>query len=231
MAHDANAIAGGGQIRRLTTARAVIWLAGGAIGLLVGREIAYERSAGGLLAGAVVTGVAVVADAAIVLVGILGLVIRRGRINRPLATTFGAAIVLPAGGVLGASTAALTGGIYRQPVVLTAPADAVLTLGDGDDSFVFRPHGQARCSSGDDTDVVASVTGLSLGELAGGTLRGSIDLPAAGSRRGEISLFIDGADLADGASQPTWSGPIAVDALAANGTSATARFEALPWTD
>lgn len=209
----------------------LMWIAATVIGLLVGREIASEKSAGGFLAGLVVTVLAFLALAAIVIVGVLALIIRRGRPTRAIGAVLGAALLLAAGGIVGHGTAALTGGIYRAPVVLQASGEAHLALSEGGDTFVARPGGPVECTSGDDNLTVVSVSNLDLGELEGGTLRGSITLPELASDQGGISLFIDGADLGDGAAQATWGGPILVDALAPGGMSGTVRFDALAWAD
>ncbi len=217
---------------RPATLVALIVMAVAAVtGIGIGREVAFEQSAGGFLPGVFIVGVAILVEAAIVIIGVLALIIRRGHPSLAVGTTFAAAVLIAAGGVAGRATAAPTGGLYQPPVVLQASGEAHLTLSAGGGSFVPREADVAECMSLPDSRDVEGISALDLGELMAGTLRGSIYLPPPGGGDATASFFIDGGDLPDGSPQPTWSGIVRLDNLGSNRSSGTAVFAALAWTD
>ena len=217
---------------RPATLVALIVMAVAAVaGIGIGREVAYEQSAGGFLPGVFILGVVILVEAAIVIIGVLALIIRRGHPSLAVGTTFAAAVLIAAGGVAGRTTAAQTGGLYQPPVVLRAAGEAHLTVNAGGVSFVPRQADVAECMSLPDSREIEAISALDLGELGAGTLRGSIHLPPPGGGDATASFFIDGGDLPDGSTQPTWSGTVRLDNLGPDRSSGTAVFEALAWND
>jgi hypothetical protein len=141
---------------------------------------------------------------------------------------FLAAGLLPAAMVVGLATASATGGVYNVPVVLEAPgtSSAAWVQAPGME-FVANDGGETDCRSRPDGRDVATVVGLELGELRGGTLRAWIELDLAGGGT-HAQLLIDGADLPAGADQPVWSGPGTLAAVAVDGATGSVRFDDLP---
>jgi hypothetical protein len=91
-------------------------------------------------------------------------------------------------------------------------------------AFTATVAGSAACASRPDQLLVGGVTALDLGTLGDGTLRARWEVPAGGAAATTIEAFIDGADLADGAFQPFWSGPARLTAALPDGTSGTLAF-------
>ena len=93
--------------------------------------------------------------------------------------------------------------------------------------FVAKDGGPARCQSAPDSQAVARVTALELGELGSGTLRATLGLAVQASAAASVELFIDGGDLPEGSFQPFWTGLFNVTASHGDGTSGTVTFSGL----
>jgi len=93
--------------------------------------------------------------------------------------------------------------------------------------FVARDGGRADCSSGPDSQAVARITALDLGELGSGTLRATIGVPGQAADGATAELFIDGGDLPEGSMQPFWSGPVQLAELGGEGASGKLTFTSL----
>ena len=99
---------------------------------------------------------------------------------------------------------------YHEPVVLHAPATMTLAMPADVGPFVARGDGAATCDSDPDGRTVAAITGLDLGTVRSGRLRGTVTRSAAGSASATAEFWIDGGSLPDGAYQPFWGGPVQV---------------------
>jgi hypothetical protein len=99
---------------------------------------------------------------------------------------------------------------HRDPVVLHAPATITLAMPADVGPFVARSDGGATCDSVPDGRTVATVTGLELGTVRSGTLRGTVTWSAEGSASATAEFWIDGGSLPEGAYQPFWGGPVQV---------------------
>ena len=201
-----------------------------AIGVIGGRAIAYGISQGGLsILGAGVLiflfGAAVIGLAAI---GLVALRIRRGHLSQAVATVLAAAAILMAGTVGGGATAAVTGGVYRDAVVLRATGEATLRLDTrGVLPFAARSAASAACGSEPDGRTVVDVTALDLGELGPGTLRGTLLLPVVPSDMPTAEFFVDLGDLPDGSIPPSWSGRVLLTGMDADHASGRLAFDGL----
>ena len=111
-------------------------------------------------------------------------------------------------------------------IVLEAPGHTEAAITGGDLSLEPTHGGAASCRSVPDGTVVSDVTALDLGELGSGTLRAMWSVPGR-TGAGAAELFIDAGDLADGAFQPFWAGPVHVTARAGDGASGTMTFTGL----
>lgn len=213
----------------------VLVVAGAAVvGVLVGRAAAFQSSAGGLGgaigAGILISGL-VVAVVCLVLIGLIATKIRHGHPSRAIGTTLAAAGFVAIGAFGGNATAAATGGVFHEPIVLTAPGQTRLALQAGAFPFVARDGGRADCRSVPDGQAVADVMALDLGELGSGTLRATLGLAAEPSNATRVELFIDGADLPEGSPQLSWSGPAQVGEISTGGASGTLTFSDLAGSD
>ena len=112
------------------------------------------------------------------------------------------------------------------PVILTASGTTDATASGEGLAFTATAGGSATCVSRPDQLLVGGVTALDLGALGEGTLRAQWEVPAGGVAA-TVEAFIDGADLADGAFQPFWSGPAGLTAVLPDGTSGTLAFDPL----
>lgn len=200
------------------------------VGVLAGREIAYERSVGGLegvLGGAILIAFLVVAVVGLVAVGLIATTIRHGHVSRAIGTMLAAAGFLTIGAFGGGATAGAAGGLYHQPVVLQATGQAHVELQAGAVPFVARDGGRAECRSVPDGSTVADVTALELGKLGSGGLRATVSLPAAGSYAASAEFWIDGADVLEGSIQPFWQGSVQFSEISADGASGRLTFNGL----
>jgi len=100
--------------RRRSSASTVVFaiVAIGAVvaGIFAGREIALEQSRGMFLAGAVPMFLLAIVVVGLGLVGLVGLGVRRGRLNVAIGTLFATAGLLAGGAVVGWASAGATGG-------------------------------------------------------------------------------------------------------------------------
>ena len=110
------------------------------------------------------------------------------------------------------------------PVILTASGTTDATASGEGLAFTATASGSATCGSRPDQLLVGGVTALDLGTLGDGTLRAHWEVPTGGVASTTIEAFIDGADLADGAFQPFWSGPARLTVVLQDGTSGTLAF-------
>ena len=112
------------------------------------------------------------------------------------------------------------------PVVLQATgATHNVVISGGTMRFVARDGGRARCQSVADSEAVAGITALELGELGPGTLRATLAVQT--SAVASVELFIDGGDLVEGSFQPFWTGPIKVTEPHGDGAVGTVTFSGL----
>ncbi|HEX5823585.1 MAG TPA: hypothetical protein VFY18_03905 [Candidatus Limnocylindrales bacterium] len=200
------------------------------IGVLSGRSVAYAFSQGGLsVLGAGV--VIVLLGMGVIGLGGMGLValrLRHGHLSQAIATVLAAAGLLAGGAIGGGATAAATGGVYRDAVILQASGETVLRLDPGDLSFVATKGGTADCQSDPDGRTVVAIAALDLGELGPGTLRASLYLPVASSEPVTAEFFIDAGDLPEDSIQPSWSGPVLLSGVSADHASGRLAFDGLP---
>jgi hypothetical protein len=200
------------------------------LGFLIGRSIAYQVSRGGLEAaiggGLWVYGTLFVLVILFAFVGIRARIRRRpvGATLRPLALS---SLIFVGAAIVGNVTAAFTGGLHREAQVLEASGTITLRL-DGVTGFVAAEGSPARCASLPDGMDVAGVTGLELGLLGTRHLRGSVSLPFGNEADAHVELWIDGADLPEGAAQPVWTGPVMVSVRPGEDRPGQATFDSLP---
>ena len=199
------------------------------VGVLAGRAIAYQGSVGGFGAvdAAVLSFFLIVAVVGLVLIGLIARKFRHGQVSPAIGTLLAAAGLLAVGALGGSATAAAFGGLYHEPVVLAAAGQTQVELQAGAIPFVARDGGRADCSSGPDSQAVARITALDLGELGSGTLRATIGVPGQAADGATAELFIDGGDLPEGSMQPFWSGPVQLAELGGEGASGKLTFTSL----
>ncbi|HEX6868681.1 MAG TPA: hypothetical protein VF119_07735 [Candidatus Limnocylindrales bacterium] len=217
-----------GRVRAFATLPVLLVVAFFA-GIVVGRSLAYETSRGGL--GGIIGAGLWVYGTLFVLVVLFAVVAIRARVRRrplgsalrPLAV---ASLILAGGAIVGNVSAGFTGGLYRPARILESSGTITLRL-EGAVGYVAADAIAATCTSVPDGLDVAAVTGLELGTLGGRRLRGSVSLPFGNEADARAELWIDAADLPDGATQPTWSGAIAVSNRPGEDRPGLATFGAL----
>ena len=199
-----------------------------AFGILLGWRIAYEQGVpGNELGGLGLYLLAFLFSAGLGLIAIALVISRRGR-AAAMAFVAAAAIVVGTVGTfklieqLNATAPNIQIG-YVPPVILHSIGTTEITL-VGVSSFAGQPDNGAACTSADNSTAIATVQTLSAGELDGGTLRATLTLDAAGT--GQISFWIDAADLADGETQPFWDGSVSLHGATAGNASGDATFNA-----
>lgn len=216
--------------RAINSPRTVLTIVAFVLGVFVGRSIAYQVSRGGFDAG-IGAGLWLYGTIFLILLalGATAIAARIGRkpVGAALRPVLIGAGVLLVGGIAGNLTAAFTGGTYRSPVETGAPGTMTLRLDGQGSAFVPVASSVATCRSLPDSAAVGEITGLALGTLGGRQLRGTVSLPFANAVSARVDLWIDGADLPDGAAQPFWSGPISVSLPSDESTSGVATFDAL----
>jgi hypothetical protein len=208
----------------------VVAFAAAVAGILAGREIAYERSLPGLsgaLGGIIPVFLLVVAIAGLSLVGGIATLIRHGHVSRAILTLLAAAGMLATGAFGGAATAAATGAIHVEPVVLQTAGEASLKLDAVKLPFASPDHSRAECRSEPDGRTVVELTTSALGELGTGTMLAAVILPDADRRTATARFWIDAADLPDGAAQPLWKGSALILEMRADGTRGRLAFDGL----
>jgi hypothetical protein len=212
------------------TAPSLVWLAlllPLGVGLAIGFDMGYRMSLPGYGFGA--PGGILEGGAPVIVLGVTGLVallMRRGRVAR---FAIMSAVLVPIGMFGGISLTDPLGVGYRAPLVLQSSGPATLQLASVS-GFTANRGATTTCSSIGDSTVTDKVTGLDLGELGSGTLRGSLTLQP-GLTTGHMELFIDGADIRDGGVQPFWEADAALADLGADALSGTATFGDLAYTD
>lgn len=197
------------------------------VGLWIGREIAYREGETGNAFYTI--GARIEVGGLAVLLGLVGAIAFARRQRRIGGLAFGSAAALVAGTFVAAQLANPLGLGYRAPVVHRGAGVATVAL-DQAPGFVAKASASVTCVSVPDATAVGGVEGLDFGELGSGTLRGTLGLEPDGSG-GHIELFIDGADLADGAPQPSWAGAVGLRDLAADRAAGTAVFSELRYDD
>ena len=198
-------------------------------GILAGRAIAYEASQGSLhpITAAIYGMLVGVLVVALVVIGVVAIVVRRGHASRAIATVFASAGLLVAGAFGGGLTARASGATYHEPVVSEAAAEVHVRLAATSVPFAAQDGGQASCRSVPDSRTVSSVSGLDLGELGPGTLRVGFTLGTAGSGTADTELFIDAGDLPEGSPLVSWTGTVAVTTTNADGSAGQLTFSNL----
>jgi len=196
------------------------------IGLWIGRDIAYREGETGN-AFYTIGHKVIAAGLALLFALIAAIAFGLGR-RRVAAIASASAVVLLAATFVAAQAANPLGLGYRAPVVATSDGVATLAL-DGVTGFVAKEASVVRCASAPDSTATSSVEGLDLGELNAGTLRGTLSLDA--TTTGHLELFVDGADLSEGAAQPVWTGVAQLEDLAGDATAGTAAFTKLAYSD
>jgi len=197
------------------------------LGLAIGFDTGYRTSVPGNEFGAV--GGVIEGGALVIVLGTIGLValvLRSGRLAR---LAFLSAIFVPVGIFGGFSLAGPLGLAYRAPLVLQSAGPATFAL-DAVAGFTANRSATTTCSSIGDSTATETVTGLDLGKLGSGTLRGSLTLSPSPAT-GHMELFIDGGDIADGGVQPFWEGDASLADLGTGGLSGTATFRDLIYAD
>lgn len=205
------------------------WLALGVVaasGVAFGYGIGYTLSQGGFgYLGAVLVGSVLLALVlgSLAVAGIAA-ALPNGRGHRVVRPAVTAAGVLVLGAVLGAVSVPLLGLGYRLPV--THESSGTMTLGLEVDGFTPRPGAAATCASGQDVETVGAISGLDLGELHQGTMRGSFNVagdtgPSEGGEV-QVELFVDGADVVGMA--PFWHGAATFLQVEADGRAGVVGF-------
>jgi hypothetical protein len=195
-------------------------------GIALGRNHAWNQSVGGMTAafGGIVFAIAA---GAMLVFGIAAAVAERifraprGSSGRATKVAVAGLVV---GGLLGYGTAAATGGTYREPVIRESAGTTNAVITTPSDGFVPTADGPATCRSVSDGDAIGEVTALDLGQLGNGTLRAFATIESETGVR--LELFIDGADVADGAA-PSWTGLASVGSRSMDGLAATITFDGL----
>jgi hypothetical protein len=208
----------------------VVAIAAVVAGVVAGREIAYERSMpglGGALGGIIPIFFLIVVAGGLGLVGLVAIAIRHGRVSPAIATLLAGAGLLVTGAFGGAATAAPTGALYHEPVVLESTGTTTFTLDVATLPFATQQGGRATCRSDPDGRTVVDVTALELGELGPGTLRAFVGLPVAASEPASAAFFIDAGDLPEGATPPSWTGRVLVSGISADHASGRLAFDGL----
>jgi hypothetical protein len=197
------------------------------IGVLAGREIAQARSAGGFgFIGAAVISLFVIAVViGLLIVGLVATKFRHGHVSSAIASLLAAAALLTVGTIGGGAAASAFGGLYHEPVTLEARGETRIAMRTTGGTFVAKDGGLASCHSTPDGRGVGGLTALDLGELGPGTLRAGLDFWGPRPDQAGGSFFIDGADIPDGASQPTWTATVVIVQTAADGASGKLTFE------
>jgi hypothetical protein len=209
---------------------ALVAIAAVVAGVVTGREIAYERSMPGLagaLGGIIPMFLLIVAVAGLSLVGIIATVIRRGHVSRAIRAMLVTAGLLVIGAFGGAATAAATGAVHHEPVVLQAMGEASLRLDGVALPFAAPDRGRVECRSAPDETTVIEITTSEIGELGSGTILAAVLLPTETPRAATVRFSIDAADLPDGAVQPLWKGSALILELRADGTKGRLAFDGL----
>lgn len=116
---------------------------------------------------------------------------------------------------------------YHEAVVLHAPATMTLAMPPDVGTFVARGDGAATCDSMPDGRTVATITGLDLGTVRSGRLRGTLSRSVEGSAGATAEFWIDGGSLPEGAYQPFWAGPVQIVDSGVDGTIGHMAFAAL----
>jgi len=209
---------------------AVVGIGALLVGAVVGYQIAYQRSVGGLggaLGAGILIGLLGLTVAALVAVGVIALLFRRGDVSPTIAMILVAAPLLAVGGFAGSALAAPLGGTYRLPVVLQATGHTRFELQPGSMPFAARFDGAADCRSAADAPTVAEVDAMELGKLGPGTLRGMLSLSGPDSAIATAQFWIDGGDLPEGSDQPFWEGSVHVDEASADAGDGRMTFRGL----
>lgn len=210
----------------------IVLLAAAVIGIVAGRGMAYFSSVGGFASiTAAFFGLALgVAVVVLVIVAAIARA-RRKAMSPAIVSLLLAAGVLPVGALVGAGTAAMSGGTYRDPVYLEAAGTASIELTTPDLEFTPTPQGSATCGSVADGTDVAGVVALDLGELkvggVSGTLRGEVGVATGDADATRLSLWIDGGDLVEESFQPFWDGSGALGQVSQDGKTGTVPFSEL----
>jgi len=205
-------------------------------GVVAGRTHAWNQSVGGLTAalggGVVLFGVVI----GVAIITVVAVVLARGVTHGPVPKLRVAgltAVAVALGFAGGLSTAAATGGTYREPVVLESGGSARLTLTTAGIEFAPSTGTSAACHSIPDGTAIEGLSTLDLGELtvagASGTLRADITLTTETAGVGRMSLWIDGGDLPEGSFQPSWSATVPVTQPV--GAAGTIAFTGELWSD
>jgi hypothetical protein len=200
------------------------------IGIGLGLAIGYYTSLGGIAAmGAIlpVMGLGVL----LLLLAIIGAIGALSRGRRGLVEfSFVSASLLLLGTALGMASGPALGLVDRAPATLESSGTITLTLSDVA-GFATMADSPATCTSLEGSEALSGVSGLELGELAEGTLRGGFAREAEtalGAAEGVmVDLFVDGGDLPDGRRQPFWHGPAVVTALDEDGRGGAIAFSSI----
>ena len=179
------------------------------IGILAGREIASEQSRS-FLGGIFIEVFLYVAIGVLIGAAVLRVSLRRGRGTPATKSLVAAAGLLAVGTFAGNLTADLTGAIDHPPAVLEAPGQAAIDLVAGVNPFAPRENSSVTCRSVPGQRIVGDLYAPDLGRLGTGMLRGTVSRSPGAIGEGSAELWI--TDIADGADQPFWSGPVTIQA-------------------
>lgn len=218
---------GNAPARSRTLSAPGLLIAGGLVtaGFLDGRYVAYLNSKPAFFARIDV--LLVVAATVLVTLGVAVLVRHATRRSRAFATDRPILAVIGLVGfafAVGATTAAATGGLYREPVVLQAVGKAAGELPEVE-GFMANGDMPATCTSVPDGQAVKTVFAADLGSIGGATLRAAFTIRPGSTVEGDV--YIDGGDLPPDVGWPTWTGSFTVGDLAADGRRGVLTFDAL----
>ena len=203
-------------------ALALIVVYGLSSGFILGWSFITERSAGGLggAIGAAFAVLALIAELVLLVgVGLVATAIRRGHLTGAIRTLLFAGALVGVGAAGGAAYATAFGeGSHVAGIASETPGTTTAELNPSSISFVARKGGEASCTSDADAGHVWRVTALDLGQLGTGTLRATLNLPAAASGL-SAEFWVDGGDLPDGSAQPFWTANARIVELASDDLS------------
>ena len=216
-----------GSLARLTVL-ALPLLAALGLGLVFGRSAAYNRSLGELNAVFAFVFLIVEVGGLVLLalaVATVAWLARGRRGSTAIRTLLLAAGALVLGAVGGVVSAPATGGEYQAPITLQSGGQGTLTLAGTTPAFAGTVNSPISCVSVPDGRSVQSVLGLAFGELGSGTIRGTVS--GGSGDAWSVELYVDGGDIADGAAQPFWRGPVMIDHVDPDGISGKVTFSDL----
>ena len=200
-----------------------------AIGAWAGREMAFQRGAGGmgaafgppLIVAGLLVGMLVVAAIWSIVARLCGREARRTRGS--IAVAIG---LLWAGAISGYAISAGPAGIRPEPVILEATGRMSTILTGGSPQFVAH-DAAATCYSHADSRDLGSIESDDVAEFGAATLRPWVHPGVAGADP-VVDLVVESTDLPEGADHVGWTGPAQLVESNDGRTQGRVSFEHLP---